>query len=84
MMFVINYVWYLSFSAFLKLHGIMTNMFSFFSFPSSGRLTAQGGVLKVEYRGITHAIFSIWRKEGFRSLYGGLVPTLLGVAPCKF
>jgi len=32
------------------------------------------------YRGLTHALSSIWRSEGLRGLYSGFTPGLLGVS----
>ncbi|XP_047982857.1 mitochondrial substrate carrier family protein B-like isoform X1 [Salvia hispanica] len=43
------------------------------------RLTAQTNV--IYYRGIFHSLRTISKEEGFRGLYKGLGPTLLGVGP---
>ncbi|KAL1535573.1 mitochondrial substrate carrier family protein B-like isoform X1 [Salvia divinorum] len=43
------------------------------------RLTAQTNV--IYYRGIFHSLRTICKEEGFRGLYKGLGPTLLGVGP---
>ncbi|KAG0587632.1 hypothetical protein KC19_2G179000 [Ceratodon purpureus] len=43
------------------------------------RLAAQ--TKEMYYRGITHALVTITRDEGFRGLYKGLGPTLMGVGP---
>ncbi|XP_058099440.1 uncharacterized protein LOC131243846 [Magnolia sinica] len=43
------------------------------------RLTAQTNV--AYYRGISHALHTIFRDEGITGLYKGLGPTLLGVGP---
>eukprot|EP01135_Chromosphaera_perkinsii_P001574 Nk52_evm44s207 gene=Nk52_evmTU44s207 len=46
------------------------------------RLAAQGEGPLRKYTSIPHAIKTIFREEGgIRGLYGGMVPTLLGVAP---
>eukprot|EP00050_Salpingoeca_kvevrii_P015516 m.47574 g.47574 ORF g.47574 m.47574 type:complete len:386 (+) comp6363_c0_seq2:92-1249(+) len=55
-----------------------------FTYPldvARGRLTAQGGVTATQYRGIFHTLTSMVKAEGFKSIYRGMVPNLIGVAP---
>lgn len=45
------------------------------------RLTVQGGLSKTQYAGIWDAIRGIFRAEGLRGVYRGVLPTVWGIAP---
>lgn len=46
-----------------------------------GRLTVQTESSPRQYRGIFHALSSVLREEGFRALYKGWLPSVIGVVP---
>jgi len=47
-----------------------------------GRLTAQGGAVEsVQYKGLMDGCYKILKQEGFRGLYSGIAPTLIGIYP---
>ncbi|CAA2977634.1 mitochondrial adenine nucleotide transporter ADNT1-like [Olea europaea subsp. europaea] len=46
-----------------------------------GRLTVQTDKSPYQYRGIFHALSTVLREEGFRALYKGWLPSVIGVVP---
>ncbi|PON44301.1 Mitochondrial carrier protein [Parasponia andersonii] len=46
-----------------------------------GRLTVQTEKSPRQYRGIFHALSTVLREEGFRALYKGWLPSVIGVVP---
>ncbi|XP_031485988.1 mitochondrial adenine nucleotide transporter ADNT1 [Nymphaea colorata] len=46
-----------------------------------GRLTVQTDKSPYQYRGMFHALSTILREEGFRALYKGWLPSVIGVVP---
>lgn len=46
-----------------------------------GRITVQTEKSPYQYRGIYHALTTIYRQEGFRALYKGWLPSVIGVIP---
>ncbi|XP_042416993.1 mitochondrial adenine nucleotide transporter ADNT1-like [Zingiber officinale] len=46
-----------------------------------GRITVQTDKSPRQYRGMIHALATIYREEGFRSLYRGWLPSVIGVIP---
>ncbi|KAM1678202.1 hypothetical protein ACFXTN_034938 [Malus domestica] len=46
-----------------------------------GRLTVQTDVSPRQYRGIYHALTTVFREEGPRALYRGWLPSVIGVVP---
>ncbi|KAK2966488.1 hypothetical protein RJ640_019017 [Escallonia rubra] len=46
-----------------------------------GRLTVQGATSPQQYRGIAHALSTVYREEGARALYKGWLPSVIGVVP---
>uniref|UniRef100_A0A803LWF8 Mitochondrial carrier protein n=1 Tax=Chenopodium quinoa TaxID=63459 RepID=A0A803LWF8_CHEQI len=46
-----------------------------------GRLTVQTAKSPQQYRGIYHALTTVLREEGFRALYKGWLPSVIGVVP---
>ncbi|KAK9291713.1 hypothetical protein L1049_019662 [Liquidambar formosana] len=46
-----------------------------------GRLTVQTGSSPYQYRGVFHALSTVYRQEGFRALYKGWLPSVIGVVP---
>ncbi|XP_062074522.1 mitochondrial adenine nucleotide transporter ADNT1-like [Humulus lupulus] len=46
-----------------------------------GRLTVQTEKSPHQYRGIFHALSTVLREEGFRALYRGWLPSVIGVVP---
>ncbi|KAL2902731.1 Mitochondrial adenine nucleotide transporter ADNT1 [Bienertia sinuspersici] len=46
-----------------------------------GRLTVQTDKSPQQYRGIFHALTTVFREEGARSLYKGWLPSVIGVIP---
>ncbi|CAA0838936.1 Mitochondrial adenine nucleotide transporter ADNT1 [Striga hermonthica] len=46
-----------------------------------GRLTVQTDKSPYQYRGMFHALSSVLREEGFRALYKGWLPSVIGVVP---
>ncbi|CAI9785959.1 unnamed protein product [Fraxinus pennsylvanica] len=46
-----------------------------------GRLTVQTENSPYQYRGISHALSTVLRQEGFRGLYKGWLPSVIGVVP---
>ncbi|ESQ37754.1 hypothetical protein EUTSA_v10028766mg [Eutrema salsugineum] len=46
-----------------------------------GRLTVQTANSPYQYRGIAHALSTVLREEGFRALYRGWLPSVIGVVP---
>ncbi|KAL6498828.1 Mitochondrial adenine nucleotide transporter adnt1 [Orobanche gracilis] len=46
-----------------------------------GRLTVQTEKSPYQYRGMFHALSTVLREEGFRALYKGWLPSVIGVVP---
>jgi solute carrier family 25 phosphate transporter 23/24/25/41 len=46
-----------------------------------GRITVQTEKSPYQYRGMFHALGSVYREEGFRALYRGWLPSVIGVVP---
>ncbi|KAI8546227.1 hypothetical protein RHMOL_Rhmol07G0101000 [Rhododendron molle] len=46
-----------------------------------GRLTVQTATSPRQYRGIAHALSTVFREEGPRALYKGWLPSVIGVIP---
>ncbi|KAL8541075.1 hypothetical protein ACS0TY_002383 [Phlomoides rotata] len=46
-----------------------------------GRLTVQTESSPYQYRGMVHALSTVLREEGFRALYKGWLPSVIGVVP---
>ncbi|KAK6141082.1 hypothetical protein DH2020_025177 [Rehmannia glutinosa] len=46
-----------------------------------GRLTVQTDKSPYQYRGMFHALSTVLREEGFRALYKGWLPSVIGVVP---
>ncbi|KAG6420200.1 hypothetical protein SASPL_116720 [Salvia splendens] len=46
-----------------------------------GRLTVQTDKSPYQYRGMVHALSTVLREEGFRALYKGWLPSVIGVVP---
>eukprot|EP00941_MAST-03F_sp_MAST-3F-sp1_P000100 g100.t1 len=46
-----------------------------------GNLTAQGGALKTNYKGLTDAFIRIPQERGWLGLYQGMTPNLCGIVP---
>ncbi|CAN6444317.1 unnamed protein product [Victoria cruziana] len=46
-----------------------------------GRITVQTEKSPFQYRGMFHALSTILREEGFRALYKGWLPSVIGVVP---
>ncbi|XP_070667746.1 mitochondrial adenine nucleotide transporter ADNT1-like isoform X3 [Malus domestica] len=46
-----------------------------------GRLTVQTDMSPQQYRGIYHALTTVFREEGPRALYRGWLPSVIGVVP---
>jgi solute carrier family 25 phosphate transporter 23/24/25/41 len=46
-----------------------------------GRLTVQSATSPRQYRGIAHALSTVFREEGPRALYKGWLPSVIGVIP---
>lgn len=46
-----------------------------------GRLSAQGGVIQTQYKGLTDGLVKIAKAEGVFSLFSGISATLLGIYP---
>ncbi|CAO2819179.1 unnamed protein product [Amaranthus hypochondriacus] len=46
-----------------------------------GRLTVQTATSPQQYRGIYHALTTVFREEGARALYKGWLPSVIGVVP---
>ncbi|KAF5190409.1 Mitochondrial carrier protein [Thalictrum thalictroides] len=46
-----------------------------------GRLTVQSEKSPFQYRGICHALATVFREEGPRALYKGWLPSVIGVVP---
>ncbi|KAK9143938.1 hypothetical protein Syun_013338 [Stephania yunnanensis] len=46
-----------------------------------GRLTVQTERSPYQYRGMFHALSTVLREEGFRALYKGWLPSVIGVVP---
>lgn len=68
--------------------GVATSLATIFSFPfdvTRTRFIAQGSIKM--YKTVPEAMFLIVKKEGFRSLFKGLLPTMVQSAPygaCQF
>ncbi|OEL21927.1 Mitochondrial adenine nucleotide transporter ADNT1 [Dichanthelium oligosanthes] len=46
-----------------------------------GRITVQTEKSPYQYRGMFHALGTVYREEGFRALYRGWLPSVIGVVP---
>ncbi|KAG0499877.1 hypothetical protein HPP92_004568 [Vanilla planifolia] len=46
-----------------------------------GRITVQTEKSPYQYRGMFHALGMVYREEGFRALYKGWLPSVIGVIP---
>ncbi|XP_072974315.1 mitochondrial adenine nucleotide transporter ADNT1-like [Typha angustifolia] len=46
-----------------------------------GRITVQTEKSPYQYRGMFHALGTVYREEGFRALYKGWLPSVIGVIP---
>ncbi|KAJ8460819.1 hypothetical protein OPV22_033745 [Ensete ventricosum] len=46
-----------------------------------GRITVQTEKSPYQYRGMVHALSTVYREEGFRALYKGWLPSVIGVIP---
>ncbi|CAD6332684.1 unnamed protein product [Miscanthus lutarioriparius] len=46
-----------------------------------GRITVQTDKSPYQYRGMFHALGTVYREEGFRALYRGWLPSVIGVVP---
>uniref|UniRef100_A0A1D1Y488 Mitochondrial substrate carrier family protein B n=1 Tax=Anthurium amnicola TaxID=1678845 RepID=A0A1D1Y488_9ARAE len=46
-----------------------------------GRITVQTEKSPYQYRGMVHALTTVYRQEGFRALYKGWLPSVIGVIP---
>ncbi|PWZ17174.1 Mitochondrial adenine nucleotide transporter ADNT1 [Zea mays] len=46
-----------------------------------GRITVQTDKSPYQYRGMFHALGTVYREEGFRALYKGWLPSVIGVVP---
>ncbi|ONK79138.1 uncharacterized protein A4U43_C01F3320 [Asparagus officinalis] len=46
-----------------------------------GRITVQTANSPYQYRGMFHALSTVYRQEGFRALYKGWLPSVIGVVP---
>ncbi|CAA7397401.1 unnamed protein product [Spirodela intermedia] len=46
-----------------------------------GRITVQTEKSPYQYRGMFHALTTVYRQEGFRALYKGWLPSVIGVVP---
>ncbi|XP_074568112.1 mitochondrial adenine nucleotide transporter ADNT1-like [Curcuma longa] len=46
-----------------------------------GRITVQTENSPYQYRGMFHALSTVYREEGFRALYKGWLPSVIGVIP---
>ncbi|XP_078151458.1 mitochondrial adenine nucleotide transporter ADNT1-like isoform X3 [Carex rostrata] len=46
-----------------------------------GRITVQTEKSPYQYRGMFHALSTVYREEGFRALYRGWLPSVIGVIP---
>ncbi|KAJ6795202.1 uncharacterized protein M6B38_362090 [Iris pallida] len=46
-----------------------------------GRITVQNEKSAYQYRGMFHALGTVYRQEGFRALYKGWLPSVIGVVP---
>ncbi|ONK56954.1 uncharacterized protein A4U43_C10F15050 [Asparagus officinalis] len=46
-----------------------------------GRITVQTANSPYQYKGMFHALSTVYRQEGFRALYKGWLPSVIGVVP---
>ncbi|KAJ6832703.1 uncharacterized protein M6B38_124910 [Iris pallida] len=46
-----------------------------------GRITVQNEQSVYQYRGMFHALSTVYKQEGFRALYKGWLPSVIGVVP---